>query len=225
VCSSDLSVLDGKEIAAALEWCRQNEIACLYYLADPADPANIRRAEINGFMLTDIRMVLECAQICQPPSRRAPKAVRIRKFRQSDLPELKKLARIIHTNTRFYNDHRFSRAQGASLYEAWIEKCCRDAKTAVFTAEYGRAIVGYLACRMQKGRTGSIVLAGVDTNARNKGVGTALVIRSLEWFYQQGARLATVVTQGANIQALRLYTSWGFLPRETKLWYHRWFDS
>lgn len=217
-------VLDQNNIAAALAWCRKRSIDCLYYLADPSDAAVLRLAESNGFALVDIRMVLEVPKIVRPYADTLHTAVKIRTSLASDSRPLENLARRNHTNTRFYNDAHFSRSKCADLYETWITKCCGEFNDTVFVADYGHAITGYIACRMQKNGTGAIVLAGVHKNARNKGVGTALVCKALEWFHDQGAVSASVVTQGTNIKALRLYTSWGFLPKETKLWYHRWFD-
>jgi ribosomal protein S18 acetylase RimI-like enzyme len=57
------------------------------------------------------------------------------------------------------------------------------------------------------------------------GVGRKLVVASLGWFDAHGADRVTVVTQGRNIAAQRLYQRCGFLTRSTGLWYHRWFSE
>ena len=77
---------------------------------------------------------------------------------------------------------------------------------------------------MDDNNTGKIGLTGVDKNFRNKGVGTALIGAALHWFKINGAKRATVVTQGNNIPAMRLYSKCGFLTCDTMLWYHRWLE-
>ena len=45
----------------------------------------------------------------------------------------------------------------------------------------------------------------------------------LDWFRTQGAHEVTVVTQGNNRAAQRLYQQCGFLSRDLQLWYHKWY--
>ena len=52
---------------------------------------------------------------------------------------------------------------------------------------------------------------------RDRGIGWALVAESLRWFAVHGARQVSVVTQGRNVQAQRLYQHCGFLTRSMQL--------
>jgi ribosomal protein S18 acetylase RimI-like enzyme len=69
---------------------------------------------------------------------------------------------------------------------------------------------------------GSRAAIGVGPAARGHGVGTALVEALLSWAGSRGAERVTVVTQGRNVAAQRLYQRCGFLTRSIHLWYHHW---
>src|SRR5664279_2649381 len=77
--------LDDDKMAFVLAWCEKSRIDCLYYLADPGDPANIRRAESHGFTFMDMRMELEVPKILRPGTGWQQAGFTIRKFRTSDL--------------------------------------------------------------------------------------------------------------------------------------------
>ena len=51
------------------------------------------------------------------------------------------------------------------------------------------------------------------------------VRRFLSWSRQQHAKRVTVVTQGRNLAAQRLYQGNGFVTASLQLWYHRWFKK
>jgi hypothetical protein len=46
----------------------------------------------------------------------------------------------------------------------------------------------------------------------------------LHWLAEQGVPRATVVTQGRNVVAQRLYQSMGFKTSTLHCWHHLWFD-
>jgi dTDP-4-amino-4,6-dideoxy-D-galactose acyltransferase len=56
------------------------------------------------------------------------------------------------------------------------------------------------------------------------GVGRALVVNAIRWFSGQGVDSVSVVTQGRNVRAQRLYQRCGFTTRSVELWFHRWFS-
>jgi dTDP-4-amino-4,6-dideoxy-D-galactose acyltransferase len=52
------------------------------------------------------------------------------------------------------------------------------------------------------------------------------VVRAAQAFFlAQGVTEVTVVTQGRNIEAQRLYQKCGFLSRAIYYWYHKWFPT
>src|SRR5688572_498329 len=76
----------------------QGDFDCLYYLADVSDVVAIRTAEFAGFKMADVRVTLEM---------RSPGfqiAATVREAEPEDRAELRKIARLAHSTTRFYAD-------------------------------------------------------------------------------------------------------------------------
>jgi ribosomal protein S18 acetylase RimI-like enzyme len=92
----------------------------------------------------------------------------------------------------------------------------------VFVADIAGRPAGYLACQRVSEIAGQIQLVGVDAAARKRGLGRQLVDCALHWLATEGVTHATVVTQGRNIAAQRLYQQRGFLTSSVHVWYHWW---
>ena len=227
------------ETAPAIsEWCEANSIDCLYFLAGSGDPESVRLAERQGFRLVDIRVTLVRGQgsgvrgqgpgagpaggtVLDPRDRREL-IPNIRSARPEDIPALRAIAGVSHHDTRFYSDPNFPPARRDALYETWIEKSCHGYADAVLVAELDGTAVGYITCKLPGGGEGQIGLVGVGPEHQGRGLGRGLVEASLRWFAEHGAPRVTVVTQGRNIAAQRLYQRCGFVTQSVQLWYHLW---
>jgi len=200
-------------------WCADQQIDLLYFLATADHPTTVHLAETHQFHLTDIRVTLEHAlrdiPAVLPPS--------VRPCLSSDLPALCAIARTNYLDSRFYYDMRLPKEKADALYETWIANSCNGYADVVLVAEVDSGPVGYITCQI-KDQVGSIGLVGVGEAARGKGIGRALVDAALGWYAQQGIAQVTVVTQGRNIAAQRLYQRAGFVTQSIGLWYHRWFE-
>jgi dTDP-4-amino-4,6-dideoxy-D-galactose acyltransferase len=93
----------------------------------------------------------------------------------------------------------------------------------VLVAELDKQPVGYISCHLLDQAKGQIGLCGVSKESQGKGIGLLLVSASLRWFVDHGVQRATVVTQGRNCKAQRLYQRCGFLTQSVQLWFHKWF--
>ncbi len=199
---------------------QRDKLDCVYFLADPHHSSGIALAESNDFRLVDVRLTLDA----QTPNAGHPAvAPALRSATPSDAKTLRAMARINHTDSRFYHDGSFSRERCDALYEEWIDKSLDGWADAVLIAEVDGQAMGYITCSRRSAQAGQIGLLGVDQSARGTGVGGRLVRGALDWFMSQGCRTATVVTQGRNVAAQRLYQKYGFRTCETRLWFHRWF--
>jgi dTDP-4-amino-4,6-dideoxy-D-galactose acyltransferase len=213
--------LDEAELAAALGWCQANRIDCLYFLAAADDLGTVRMAEQNNFIQTDVRITFE-RQLTE--NDRPEAAAWVRLARTSDLADLRKIASTLHHDSRFYFDQHFDRRKCDLLYATWIENSFKGFAEAVLVAEVEGRPVGYLTCH-RRGAESQIGLTGIEESHTGKGLGAKLVQRFIAWSIEQGARRATVVTQGRNVSAQRLYQKCGFLTSSLQLWYHRWFPE
>ena len=217
--------LDPDSAVGVAAWCRAHAIDCLYLLADPSDAETIRLAEANDYYLVDIRLTLQTQLLACPAAGTAASAARIGAVQPDEVSALRAIAGVSHRDSRFYFDANFDRALCDRLYETWIEKCCRENPAGVLVARDGAEPVGYIACQCAAGGTGQVTLLAVAPGAQGQGLGQALVTAGLRWCWDQGARQVSVVTQGRNLPALRLYQKLGFRVERLQFWYHRWFPG
>jgi dTDP-4-amino-4,6-dideoxy-D-galactose acyltransferase len=216
--------LNREEEIAIQEWCRDNRIDCLYFLADPSDTATIRVAEESGFHLVDIRVTLD-RKISAMPSAWQPEAPSIRLAVAADIQALRPIAAVNHRDSRFYHDGGFSPEWCDELYAIWIEKSCTGFADAVLVPAPEGTAAGYLSCHLRDTGIGQIGLVGVNDACQGKGLGQQLLDESLRWFAAAGVDRVEVVTQGRNIAAQRLYQRRGFMTKSVQLWYHKWFSQ
>ena len=216
----NLPRLDEEIVREALQWCRDNRIDCLYFLASAGDPQTTQLADASGFQSVDVRVTYERAVAEGEEAFRTG----VRLMRDTDLYALKAIARGAHRDSRFYSDEHFDRAQCDLFYETWIENSFRGFAQAVLVAESDGIPAGYLTCHY-KGQESQIGLVGVSADHQGKGLGSMLVQSFLPWSRTQSATRAKVVTQGRNVNAQRLYQKHGFLLASEQIWYHRWFSE
>lgn len=217
-------LISASDLKDAFTWCQQHQIACLVYLAEIDEIDARRELEDAGFHLQDIRVTL---QHDQPGPLAPPEGSRtsIRSATLADLPALEAIAAHSYQQTRFYNDPKFGADQASALYRTWIRNSVNGYADLVLTAEWDGIPAGYITCHMDSQQLiGRIGLVGVSEPARGIGTGTKLVNHALKWFQSQNAAAVQVVTQAANLSAIRLYQHTGFFIQDVSLWYHRWFE-
>jgi ribosomal protein S18 acetylase RimI-like enzyme len=217
--------LDAARCAAVLDWCRRSRVDWLYFLADANDAPTVRAAEGAGFDFMDLRveLVLDLAWPRLPAPAPPPEFV-IRPAQADDLSALRSIAADVHTDSRFFFDPRVPVERARCLYMTWIERSVleRFADHVLVAEREGRACA-YVTGRHEAAGHGHIGLVGVGADARGRGVGIALVHALLERFGSRAVETVTVVTQGRNIMAQRVYQRCGFLSQSLKLWFHKWF--
>ncbi|HST10423.1 MAG TPA: GNAT family N-acetyltransferase [Terriglobales bacterium] len=214
------SRLDEATVAGALDWCAAQRIDCLYFLADSDHALTPVLAERNAFRLTDVRVTFERTLA---PDEQWKQDTIVRPAREEDLPGLRQIASSTHRDTRFYFDEHFDRAKCDQLYATWIENSFRGFAQGVLVAEARNSPVAYLTCHL-KGDEAQIGLIGVSAQHQGQGLGKKLIQSFFACSRQHNAKRVTVVTQGRNLGAQRLYERNGFVTASLQLWYHRWFS-
>lgn len=210
----------GRAVSAEVdEWASANGVACVYFLAPSDDPDGVRDAEDGGFELVDVRVELD-----RPSD--GGEAVEVRSARPDDLEQLRTLAGRVHRGeTRFYADPGFPDERCDELYALWIERSAAGWADQVFVAEADAEVAGYVSCHADEERgRGSIGLIGVGEAARGRGLGASLVNAAVAWSRERGLPAVSVVTQGRNVQAQRLFQRCGFRTAAVDLWFHKWYD-
>lgn len=209
-----------ESISAIDQWCAENAIRCLYFLASSDDYESVCAATTGNFILADTRVsyVLELVGRSSKPPVCTSHSLYIRRQHSCDIDILCSIASRSYLHSRFCFDEHFPHARACQLYVEWIRKSCEHSGAVVFVAEQKNRIVGYIACNVDTStNTGNIALMAVDNSARGAGVGHSLVETACEWFVTQSMTCVNVVTQGRNIPAQRLYQRCGFLLNDMKL--------
>jgi len=205
------------------DWSQLHGVRCLYFLARSDEPITPMVAENNGFRFVDARVTLawSSTQVAQPA--RHP-SITLRSFQPDDLDSLEAIARVSHSETRFYYDRHFPRHLCDLLYMTWIRVSCEDSSQRVLVADSRGQAVGYVTCQLDLAGSGQIGLVGIAEHARGQGIGQALIGNALGWFRSQGAREVIVVTQARNVAAQRLYQQARFRTSKLELWFHKWYE-
>jgi len=211
-----------QKVTEAIAWAATNQIDCLYFLCDTTDAASVKAVEAHGFHLVDIRVTKERAMAALAEVTPSWDESRVRTATQADIPILKALARVSHGDSRFCVDKNFGPDRGSDLFEEWIEKSCNGWADAVLVASYKGRPAGYISCHGDTPQLGRIGLLAVADEAQRQRFGVALVEAALAWFKQREVARVSVVTQGRNIIAQRLYERCGFRTHAVQLWYHHW---
>ncbi len=207
-------------LATVLEWKQAQQIECLYFLADGNDRETLFLAERHGFHMVDIRVTLSYTGVQDAT---VSDLAFIRPARPDDLLDISAIARYSYRDTRFYFDAHFPRQRCDDFYELWVQKSLTGYADAVQVAETPEGLSGYITChRGPAPHEGRIGLVGVSERARGQGIGRQLVLAAQEWARQQTITKFTVVTQGRNIAAQRLYQRCNFITQSVQIWYHRW---
>jgi ribosomal protein S18 acetylase RimI-like enzyme len=193
---------DAREIVAS---AAAMQARCVYFLSD--DAAAWRAAITVGFEPIDIRIEL----LLSSPPAAAPRTL----ASPDDEPELLAIVRENpFEHSRFFRDPRFGREKAAELFELWRRRGLEDHQWFTVIEEGG-----FVTCSES-----AIQLVAVASRARGRGVGRRLIAGALAELASRGAEDVTVVTQGSNIAAQRLYAGSGFRPTSCALWLHRWSD-
>lgn len=214
-----------KEMLEIVDWCIEKKIRCLYFLGDINDLPAIHLAERYGMHFIDIRVTLEFNRAISTlsPFFKSCEGAVVRRYEPRDLARLIEIAKVNHPDSRFYKDRNFSQKSVEELYGIWIKKCCTEWNEIVFVCTIGPALAGYLSCKIIAPAKAQIILAGVETAHRKKGIGSMLIKAAFDHCLSVGCESISVTTQASNINAMRLYTSNGFFPAEVRCWYHKWF--
>lgn len=205
-------------VARAVAQADGERIRCLYYLVEADDLATLHEGLRLGFKPYDIRLEFE-RELAAADAREAVTGVR--EAEPADERVVSELAAETITTTRFAADAHFPRDRVAVLYAEWVRRGLTSGPARrVLLAE---PAAGFLVCGLDtEDRVGSIELVGVAGRSARRGIGRGLVREAHAVMVEAGCERTTVVTQGRNVAAQRLYQSFGYKTRAMGWWLHRW---
>lgn len=141
-------------------------------------------------------------------------------------PALRDLAIASGVWSRFKVDSNVPRCVFETMFESWIKNSVNfsiaDEIFVAVDAATGTE-VGFITLKLT-GSTVSIGLLAVDSKHRRKGIASQLMSRAVLWALESTTNdgIISVVTQGANEQACRCYTRFGFKLATEQDVYHIW---
>jgi len=219
--------LDPQSVEVVNDWCKSQEIDCLYFLANTDDPATIRQVEREGFNLVEVRLKFERKTAGWDPATRpkASEGIQIRPAKEDDIPILQDIATNSYINTRYYVDEHFSEEKCQELYRIWVKRSCQGHAQMALVAETDGQIQGYITgYRNPESTDGQFDLTGVRNEVRRSGIGHELFRSGLDWYVKSGVEYILVVTQGRNVPTQRMIQRYGFITRKCQLYYHKWYN-
>lgn len=221
--AGDTLTPDGAE--AIDDWCVDQGIRCLYFLAPAEDADTARIAADHGFRVVDLRVTIRRSLegVAQLPSA-APRTMEVREATDGDLDYLRGLAARSHQGSRFYFDGGFTRERCDALYRAWIERGFRDPDRMLRVPVVDGEPAGYhLLAPLDVERVGRGELVAVDERHRGRGVGLALHVSSLRLLAARGAVAHRGVQNARSLATTRLHERLGFLTEKVEVWHHKWY--
>lgn len=211
---------DPDRVGQLRAWMRGAGVECTYILIDADATDSLRALEEVGASLTDVRFTLRHTLMDLGSTTDDTRAATV-----DDLPRLVEIARTSHRDGRFHADRRLDAERSDELYETWIRRSVAEGfADAAFVLDGETSADGYVTCAKVSDETTELSLIAVAPDQRGRGAGRSLVAAALRWSTSVGASEMTVVTQGRNVGAIRLYESCGFTASRVQLWYHVWSD-
>lgn len=235
----DLLVAGGNRSAAAIvkrDLVSETVLACgnrgirhITARVDAADLTSIEALRKNNFDLIDGIQTFSLRIPLAATFQTEPRSFDLRLFRESDLPQVRELARTAYIHDRFHADSALDTETADRVNETWVvNSCLGRIADAVIVASAHDLVLGYVTCRIDKEATrvlgigcGEIGMVATAAAARNSGVASAATMAALEWFSLQGVSFVEVGTQLRNIAAARLYERCGFRLAAASLTWRR----
>lgn len=198
-----------------------NRIRLIEYLCNCHDDNSVKIAEQNNFHFTDIRISFKLKLPEQYEIINS--AFDFRLAQNEDIENLKSLTTGMYKDSRYFYDGKFAIDKINKFYASWIEKAVKGSFDHECYCLFDKnKPIGFCSIRYNSQEQVSIGLFGVDKDYSGKGIGKMLLQKVANEMLVKGIKEITVVTQGRNYQAQRLYQSAGFRTLTTQLWYHKW---
>jgi dTDP-4-amino-4,6-dideoxy-D-galactose acyltransferase len=208
------------------KFVKDKHIKLVQYLCDCNDRDSVMIAESNGFSFVDIRLTFERKlSNFENINLELQAGFKLDVANENDIEVIGSIAEDLYYDSRYFFDKKFYDKDVRRFYKNWAKKgvmgefddicrCLRNERNEV---------IGFVTLKHdQKNMISSIGLVGLHKKYHGKGLGLSLLNNVIQSELLGGYKTMSVVTQGRNYAAQRLYQRAGFLTKSTQLWYHKW---
>lgn len=206
--------------------------ARLIQLSCPArDVGTIMTAERVGFHLVNVRITLtsECIQMSDIYDAKhaslscAAGIITYSNASTDDTRGLLSLVDGMYEHSRYMVDPMFDHDRAQHLYHEWIKNSIVGTFDDICMCMYlDGALCGFYTFRMLGGSSSRIGLFGVSSRLQGFGLGRMLAEHAKRYAGSLGCASIGVLTQGANVSAIRTYQRAGYVVSDVGLMYHMW---
>lgn len=215
--------LDRQRLKQVLAEARRQKVTLVYWNIGADEVSSREAAEVlNGSLVEDkLRYVVRLDPQVVPS---ASAGFAVEEYAGTEpTPAMEKLALESGVYSRFRLDEKISSLQFEGLYYAWVRES--TARRFAEVVLVGRMQDGRIAGQLTLGRKndrGDIGLLAVDSGARCRGLGRALVTAAHGWCLRNGLSACQVETQQNNIPARKLYEKCNYTVDAIEKVFHFW---
>jgi len=219
--------IDAEHLAEVFSFCREHQVRLLQFKCHAHHHPSVLLAEKGNFHFADVRITL--LKNLTDSKRRTgslPEGLSFRKGKISDITALKEIVTDLYTHSRYYFDTNFPRNDVHGFYRNWIEKSVHgqfdDVVWVLCLNDYP---IGCCSVSYKTSQIATIGLFGIDPNSGGNGFGSILMEEVLFSMFLRDIKTVSVITQGRNYGAQRLYQRARFYPEKMEIYYHKWFSG
>lgn len=203
------------DVSAAAAEADARGCVCTYLLLPAGDAEHLIAAQRLGFTVIDVRIELSAPRVAVADPAHGCRLA----DPDIDAGWLASVASRRFTDSRFSIDPGFGHDAAGRMFEAWIARGLAGGQRQVIVLD-DRA--GFVICGNDESVPEGVIELIATSGTAVRGSGSRLVSGAHEWFLEQRLSSASVVTQAANVAALRLYEKAGYRVRRSDIWLHRW---
>jgi dTDP-4-amino-4,6-dideoxy-D-galactose acyltransferase len=202
-----------------------NDIELIQFRCNCHDINSVQIAEKNLYSFVDIRLTMEKSIDENSFASETKKGIYLRRAVEADIASVVQCGSEIYYSSRYYYDKNFDTEKVDDFYSGWIKKSILGSFDDFCYALYDDYNpIGFCSIKLNNKYSASIGLLGINPNYSKLGLGIYMLNKVIEALYEDGVTYISVVTQGRNYQAQRLYQRCGFITKSTELWYHKWLN-
>jgi GNAT superfamily N-acetyltransferase len=213
-------------VLEVLAFCEANGVELLIARCAATEIRTAQALEAQGFLVMDT-LVYYVRDLSAIPIPVDTGSVPVRAFRPGEEAGVREVAREAFRGYtgHYHADPQLDPVKCDEAYLSWAERSCiaSGVADAVLVAESEGAIGAFATLRLSCADEGEGVLFGVSPALQGRGVYRSLMIRSMEWCLDHGARRMVVSTQLANVAVQKVWTRLDFEPNNACYTLHKWF--